>query len=72
VVSPSFHHDLCFLEGVEDFAVERFVAQLAIEAFAIAVLPGTARLDVERLGVQAGLIAHYDASTLPALLLWGV
>ena len=46
VVSPCLDHDLRLLECVEDLAVEQLIAELAIEAFAVAVLPGAARLDV--------------------------
>ena len=41
--APLFNDDPRLLQAVEDFAVEQFVAQLAVEAFAIAVLPRTAR-----------------------------
>jgi hypothetical protein len=52
VMAPLLNEDLGFLQAVEDFAVEQFVPQFAVEAFAIAVLPGAARLDVERLGAD--------------------
>ena len=41
------HH--CFGKAVEDLAVEQLVAQRAVEAFVIAVLPWRARRDVQRL-----------------------
>ena len=41
--------DARLLQGEEDLAVEQFVAQLAIEALAVAILPGAAGLDVEGL-----------------------
>jgi len=50
VAAPVFDHDLCLLRSVEDFAVEEFVTQFAVEALAIAVLPWTARLDVSSPG----------------------
>ena len=50
VASPGFDHDLGLLQCVEDLAVEQFIAQFAVEAFAIAVLPRAARLDIGRLG----------------------
>ena len=53
VFTPLLDDDLGFLEAVEDFAVEQFVPQLAVEAFAIAVLPGTARCDVKGLDTDA-------------------
>ncbi len=37
---------------MEDFSVEAFVAQLAVEGFAVAVLPRTSGFDVERLGAK--------------------
>jgi hypothetical protein len=43
---------LGLLQAVKDFAVEQFVPKLAVEAFARAVLPRAARLDVERLGAE--------------------
>jgi hypothetical protein len=49
VTSPSFDHDLCFLETVEDIPVEELIAELTVKALNIAVLPGTARLDVSGL-----------------------
>lgn len=48
VMAPLFDQDLCFLEAVEDFLIRAFVTQFAIERFAVTVLPGVARLDVER------------------------
>lgn len=36
----------CILQGVEDFAVEQFIAQLAVEGLAMAVLPRATRFDV--------------------------
>jgi hypothetical protein len=45
-------HDLRLFARVEDLTVEQLVAQLAIERFALAVLPWAARLDVERFGPQ--------------------
>ena len=53
VVTPLFDQDLGLLEAAEDFPVEQLVPQLAVEAFAIAILPGATRLDVERFGAHA-------------------
>ena len=47
---PVFDHDLCLLQCVEDFSVEQFIAQFAVEALAIAVLPRTSGFDVSRPG----------------------
>jgi hypothetical protein len=41
------------LQAVEDFSVEQFVAQFAVEAFAIAVLPRAAGLNVKSFWLQA-------------------
>jgi hypothetical protein len=49
VLAPLLDDDNGLLQAVEDFTVQAFVAQLSVEGFAIAVLPGTAGLDVERL-----------------------
>ena len=50
--TPPFDQDLCFRQRVEDLAVEQFVAQLPVERFDIPVLPGTPRLDEQRLHLQ--------------------
>ena len=42
---PLFDQDLCLLERVEGLAVQEFVAQLAVERFDVAVLPGRAWFD---------------------------
>ncbi|MEY4967172.1 MAG: hypothetical protein RL274_2755 [Pseudomonadota bacterium] len=39
VVAPLLDEGPGFLEATEDFSIEQFVPQLAVEAFAIAVLP---------------------------------
>jgi len=49
VLAPLLDHNLGFLQAVEDLSIEALVAQLAVEGFAIAVLPRAAGLDVERL-----------------------
>lgn len=50
VTSPVFDHDLGLLQCVEDFTIEQLIAQLAVEALAIAILPWTSRFDVSGLG----------------------
>ena len=52
VVTPLFDEDLGFLEAAEDFASEQLVPQLPVEAFAVAILPGAAWLDVKRFGTN--------------------
>jgi hypothetical protein len=49
VSPPRLDHDLCLLEAVEDLPVEQLIAELAVEALDVAILPGTARLDVSGL-----------------------
>ncbi len=48
VTSPILNHDLSFFQSVEDFSIEAFVTS-GIEALDVAILPGTARLNVSRL-----------------------
>ena len=50
VASPALDDDLGLAQGVEDLAVEQLVAQASVEALDVAVLPGTAPLDVSGLG----------------------
>ena len=54
VASPILDHDLGLLQCVENLAVEQLIAQLAIEAFAIAILPWASRLDVSGPGSDGG------------------
>ncbi len=49
VLVPALDQHSCLGHHVEDLAVEQLVTQLAVQAFYVAVLPGAARLDVERL-----------------------
>lgn len=53
-VVPSFNDDSSLLQAVKDFAVEQFVAKLAIEAFAIAVFPRTAGCDEQSFRPELG------------------
>ena len=46
VDAPFLDDHLGFLETVEDFAVQTFIPELAIEGFAIAVLPWRSRLNI--------------------------
>ena len=43
---PGFDQNLRLSEGEEDLAIEQLVAELAVEALAVAVFPRTAGLDV--------------------------
>ena len=49
VLPPLLDHDLCLVQAVEDFSVEQLVAQLPVERFAVAVLPGAAWCDIQGL-----------------------
>jgi len=40
VFPPLFDDDLRLFEGVKDFAVQQFIPQSGVEAFAVAVFPG--------------------------------
>ena len=48
VPPPGLDQDLGLGQAEEDLAVEQLIAQLAVEAFAVAVLPGAAGLDGKR------------------------
>src|SRR6478735_7834826 len=54
MLPPDFDHDLRLLQCVEDLAVQQLVAQLSVEAFAIAIFPRASRLDVGGLGSDSG------------------
>jgi len=54
VTTPLLDHDARFLQAVENFQVQAFVAELPVETLAIAVPPGTARLDVKWARPQTG------------------
>jgi hypothetical protein len=54
VASPALDDDLGLTQGIEDLAIEQLITQPRIERFDIAVLPGTARLDIGRLGTDCG------------------
>lgn len=40
VAAPFLDQDLGFAQGVEDLAVEEFIAKSGVEAFTVAILPG--------------------------------
>lgn len=54
MLAPTFDDNAGFRQAEEDLPVEEFVAQLGIEAFAIAVLPRRAGLDESRPGSDGG------------------
>jgi hypothetical protein len=53
-MAPLLDQDLGLLQGVKDLEVQEFVPELAVEALAVAVLPGTAGLDEQRADFQPG------------------
>jgi len=54
VSPPTLDDNLCFLQRVEDLAIQKFIAQARVEAFDVAVLPRAARRDVGGLGTNGG------------------
>jgi hypothetical protein len=46
-LSPSFDEHLGLPEVIEDLSIQQFVSEFAVEAFAVAVFPWAARLDVQ-------------------------
>jgi len=49
---PSFNQNLGLFQGIKNLSVEQLVPELPVEALVVAVLPGTARFDVERLNTN--------------------
>ena len=57
--APLLDEDLSFKQGVEAFAVEALVTELAVEGLDVAVLPGAAGLDEEGLDTKTSKpVAH--------------
>src|SRR3546814_6851445 len=54
VFTPPTSDDAHLLQAVEDLAIEQFITQASVEAFDVAVLPGTARFDVKGGDAQPG------------------
>src|SRR6266404_32263 len=46
--SPALDHDLGLLQRIKDLSVQALIPEFSVEAFAVAVLPGTSRLNVQR------------------------
>jgi hypothetical protein len=51
LIAPLLDDDGSFSQTVEDFSVEAFVAQLAVERLTVAVLPWTSGYNVKRPGI---------------------
>ena len=49
ILTPAFDEDDCLPQGVEDFAVQQLVPELAVEGLVVPILPWRSWLDVERL-----------------------
>ncbi len=62
VIAPLFNQHFRLLERVEDLTGEQLVAELAVEALAVTVLPRRARLDEERLHTDALQPLAHDPS----------
>jgi len=60
VLAPLLDYDGGLLQAVEYLSVEAFISQLAVEAFAVAVFPWAARLDVKCLCSQSCKPAPHD------------
>ena len=49
VMPPVFNHHASFAQIEEQFPTETFVSEATVKAFDIAILPGAAWIDVDRL-----------------------
>jgi hypothetical protein len=59
VMAPLVDDDLGFFQAVEDFAIEQFVTQFAVEGLTVTVFPRTSRFDVQGFGANLSEpIAH--------------
>ena len=47
LMDPLCYHTLGFGQCVKDFLVQPFLSTCAVEAFLVAVFPGTARMDID-------------------------
>ena len=56
VLPPSFDDNLSFVQRVEDFSIKELVAELRVEALAVAILPGAAGHDVG--GLAPTVVIH--------------
>src|SRR3546814_20090486 len=69
VFTPPTSDDAHLLQAVEDLAIAQFITQASVEAFDVAVLPGTARFDVTGGEAQPGEHSpHGIRDTFPAVL----
>ena len=49
LLTPSFGQNLCFQQRIEDLSIQKLVSQLSVEGFDVAIFPGTARFNGQRL-----------------------
>jgi hypothetical protein len=63
MLSPIFDHGLSLFQSVEDFAVQQFIAQLSVEAFAVAILPRASGLDDRIVRVCAGSLRRWTSNS---------
>ncbi len=73
VTAPRLDQYSCFSEAVEDLAVEQLIAQRAVEALVVAILPRRTRHNVQRLHAnlpepflnrgsdELAAVAHWEA-----------
>jgi len=52
VLSPLFDQDRSLFQGIENLHVQELVSELAVETFAVTVLPRTAGFDEQRVDVE--------------------
>ena len=65
--APLLDRDLRLLQGIEDFSVQALIAQLAVEAFTVAVFPCTPRFNVQPSNAQPGQLIRREAHTTRSL-----
>ena len=56
VDAPAFRQHPRLLQGIEDLSVQEFIAHFAVEAFTVAVLPGTARPVLNHPGITLNFV----------------
>ena len=54
VSPPTLNDDLCFLQRVEDLAIQKLISKLRVIALTIAILPGATGHNVGGLGPYGG------------------
>ena len=49
LLTPLFGQNLCFQQRIEDLSIQKLVSQLSVEGFGVAIFPGTAWFNEQRL-----------------------